>query len=105
MRRHLRFRTPIGIPEGYIRLESGDFGWDYIIRNYDGRYHLIQTDYDYAGIASTFGWRGHTHGETDGTIDCPVCGRKVGTMLASAQNYLDNNVGKMVPDPGYFDGE
>jgi hypothetical protein len=40
-----------------ITLESGDFGWDYLIRDEDtGKDILIQTDYDYPGVASAFGW-------------------------------------------------
>ena len=68
-----------------ITLESGEFGWDYIIRHDDGRTKLIQTDYDYPGVASSFGWSGE---QTD---------------IAGAQKYLDENIGKKADDPGYFD--
>ena len=94
-----------GIPEGRIKLEAGQFGWDYVLRAWDGRTRLIQTDWDYPGVASSFGWRGHKHGETDGTVDCPTCGRKAGDMIADAQKYLDRHVGKVVRDPGYFDAD
>lgn len=86
-----------------ISLEDGQFGWDYVITNNEtGEDFLIQTDYDYPGIASTFGWPGHEHGETDGTVDCPVCGKKAMEMINDAQKWLDDHIGATVEDPGYF---
>lgn len=87
-----------------ITLESGTYGWDYVIVHDDGRELVIQSDWDYAGVASTFGWS-HEHGATDGTIDCPDCGMTAGELLAEAQAYLDDHIGDSVSDPGYFDGE
>jgi len=88
----------------HIKLESGRFGWDYYIIQCDAdgneRYKynektgvdervdiLIQTDTDYPSIASMFGWDGE---ESD---------------IAEAQEYLDDNDGMIVEDPGYFDTE
>lgn len=68
-----------------ITLESGAFGWDYQIVNDRGESLLIQTDYDYPGVASTFGWAGPDND------------------IAGAQEFLDDNVGASVEDPGYFD--
>jgi hypothetical protein len=66
-----------------ITLENGSFGWDYIINCCEtGETVLIQTDHDYEGVASAFGWTG----------------------AGSAQDYLDEvaDSGTEVTDPGYF---
>ena len=67
-----------------ITLESGAFGWDYLIVNDRGESILIQSDYDYPGVATTFGWAGP---DDD---------------ISGAAEYLDDNVGASVEDPGYF---
>jgi|GEM_PF-5509400 hypothetical protein len=78
----------------------------------DGRDLLIQSDYDFPGIANAFGWNmrsvqndngtcEHTH--TDGTIDCPDCGIKALTFIHAAREWLDDNDGATAEDPGYFD--
>lgn len=84
----------------------------------DGRDILVQQDTDACGIASSFGWSPsaaptHTgpgltmcyHDHTDGTIDCPDCGTKSAEFLSYAMQFLDENDGKSVDDPGYFDNE
>lgn len=68
-----------------ITLESGQFGWDYLIVADDGRDVLIQSDTDYPGLAMTFGWSGD---ESD---------------IDGAAEFLDDNIGASVEDPGYFD--
>lgn len=115
-----------------IALESGQFGWDYLIVNDDGRDILIQTDWDYPGIASTFGWsvsaaqrptHSHIdsgdecadaecdmhdacpHDATDGTIACEACGMTASEFIASAHTYLDDHIGDTADDPGYFGDE
>lgn len=75
-----------------ITLESGTFGWDYVIACDDGREVLVQSDWDYPGTAGTFGWTG-TEDDYASTSD----------WLAAAQEYLDDNIGASVEDPGYFD--
>ena len=104
----------------------------------DGRDLLIQTDWDWPGIATTFGWdiksvqnvpacyadwqegldctpeehkaceeyESHKpceHSHTDGTVRCKSCGLEPSQFLASARQYLDDNDGAEVEDPGYFD--
>lgn len=92
-----------------IYLESGPFGWDYVIKNtVDDRYVLIQTDWDYPGIASTFGWIPCEQCScTDGTVDCEH--KTVDQMIDEAQEYIDSEVADLsdvqVDDPGYFDRE
>lgn len=131
------------------------------IVNEDGRSLLVQTDWDFPGYASTFGWsvkdvqranpredfdftaqcgilvckecgnpfypmeveedecpdclgqcekiKGVSfpcdHSGTDGTIDCPVCGVVVMDFINSAREFLENNDGATVEDPGYFEGD
>jgi hypothetical protein len=83
-----------------ITLEQGDFG-TYLVVAEDGRDILIQTDFDFPGIASTFGWSPCECGATDGTVDC---GHKTTSqMIAEAQAHLDDNIGQSVEDPGYFE--
>jgi hypothetical protein len=88
-----------------IRLESGDFGTYLIVDEESGEDILIQTDWDYPGVASTFGWPGHEHGETDGTVKCPVCGAEPMDMINEAQEWLDDHIGETAEDPGYFGGD
>lgn len=90
-----------------ITLCDGNFGWDYVLEHDDGRMLLIQSDWEYPGAAMTFGWspcsrcRRSCHGASDGTIDCAR--RSVSEHLASAQEWLDDHIGKRVIDPGYFE--
>lgn len=89
-----------------IRLESGDFGWDFLLVADNGESRLIQSDWDYPGIASTFCWNPCDSGLTDGTIDCQCgCGKKSSDMINEAFEYLteiaDSEI--EVDDPGYFD--
>lgn len=99
-----------------ITLQAGSFGWDFIIAAADGRTALVESDRDYPGLASTFGWsvtdsRGASgwdfcpHDGTDGTIDCGTCGRTVSAFINSASDFLAEHVGATVEDPGYFEGE
>lgn len=90
---------------GYTLTLEGDEGdWSSI---------LVQSDYDYPGLASTFGWSvgqvpgapGNVtcyHDGTDGSIDCRECGRMTFEFIRDARGYLDRHVGDVVEDPGYF---
>jgi hypothetical protein len=59
--------------------------------------------------ASMFGWyhrcknTGLVHGRTDGTVDCPVCGKKASVMIVEASEFLDEHIGDTVEDIGYFE--
>lgn len=79
----------------------------------DGRDILIQTDWEWPGIATTFGWSVSDvppnttratcdHDGTDGTIDCPCCGLRAGAFIQAARQFLDRNDGESTVDPGYF---
>lgn len=54
-------------------------------RDYDHLSRFIQSENDYPGVASTFGWVGE---END---------------FAGAYKYLSENVGAIADDPGYFE--
>ena len=81
--------------------QFGHFGWDYILRNDTGETVLIQTDWDYPGLASSFGWLACECGETDGTVDCPH--KSATDMISDAAEYLDDHIGETIDDPGYFE--
>jgi hypothetical protein len=86
-----------------IYIETGDFGAYVLSNDEDNRTILIQSDWDYPGVASTFGWIpcGQCR-ESDGTVDCKH--RTAHEMIASAAEYLDDGPGP-VEDPGYFGQE
>lgn len=82
-----------------------------IVNDNDGRDILVQTDWDYPGTASTFGWNmGDVrnkngpcdHRGTDGTVDCPDCGVTASEFIAAAGAWLSENDGATADDPGYF---
>lgn len=60
---------------------------------------LFQTDWDFPGLARSLGWRGKIgrercqHRGTDGTVDCPDCGRKAGDFISAAREWLDAHTG------------
>lgn len=102
------------------------------ILNDDGRSILVQTDWDYPGVASTFGWStydvqparpdddddpdslasvfpcstvGCDHPNTDGTVDCKRCGVTASQFISAAAEWLADNDGATADDPGYFDND
>jgi len=83
-----------------ITLQAGDFG-SYLLTAEDGQDRLIQTDWDFPGIASTFGWSPCECVATDGTVACVH--KNAGQMIAEAQAFLDEHIGEDVADPGYFE--
>jgi hypothetical protein len=72
---------------------------------------LVQTDWEYPAYARDFGWNmqsdGCEHQNTDGTVDCPDCGRTASSFIQAAGEFLRGIAGNgmIVEDPGYFDGE
>ncbi len=109
-----------------IRLDShpvGTFGAPLVV-NDDGRTVLVATDWDYPGVASTFGWWiGYVpagdgaalvtavgtfracpseHDGTDGTIRCDACGAEPSTFIDAARDWIDAHDGATADDPGYF---
>lgn len=83
-----------------IYIESNRFGHYTISNDLDDRTVYVQTDWDFPGLASTFGWVPCGEcGATDGTVDCEH--RTAGEMTSDAAAFLDNEPGG-VEDPGYF---
>lgn len=81
-----------------------DEGYAFLLTAEDGQESLVQTDWDYAGLALSFGWSPcdcDDAGSTDGTVDCP-CGRTVSDMLSDAHDFLIEHDGDEIDDPGYF---
>lgn len=79
----------------------------------DGRDLLVQTDWDWPGIARTFGWSPSRvkdaelfpeceHQGSDGTVDCPTCGLKASRFIEAAREWIDDHDGDETEDPGYF---
>ena len=82
-----------------IRLER-NIASTFLLVAADGRDILIQSDWDFPGTASTFGWVPCPCGATDGTVDCAH--RTRSEMMAEAWDFLSEHVGTEVDDPGYF---
>ena len=82
-----------------ITLESSQFG-NYLLVDEDGNDILIQTDWDFPGVASSFGFVPCDCGDTDGTVDCAH--QTASDMIQAAADFLDDNIGAKVEDPGYF---
>ena len=82
-----------------MTLQEGDFG-TFLVVCEDGRDLLVANDYDFAGLASTFGWSPCPCGETDGTVDCRH--RTADEMIAEARDFLRERLGETTDDPGYF---
>jgi hypothetical protein len=78
----------------------------YIIRNLETDEDLlVQSDYDFPGLAMKLGWTPCdclNGSATDGTVDC-ACGRTATSMIASAAEFLDDHLDEPFDDPGYFD--
>jgi hypothetical protein len=75
---------------------------------------LIQTDWEWPGIAGTFGFSLSSvqrddfetpceHSGTDGTVTCAACGLTAHDFIAAARDWLDANDGATAEDPGYFE--
>ncbi|MFN0021311.1 MAG: hypothetical protein ACKVP0_23930 [Pirellulaceae bacterium] len=82
-----------------ITLEDGPFS-TFLLKAADDRSILIQTDYDFPGVASSFGWQPCKCGATDGTIDCPH--QTATGMIVEAREFLASKIGASADDPGYF---
>ena len=84
----------------------------------DGRSLLIQTDWDWPGFASDFGWtparvqvqnysyyggKACPHDGTDGTVDCDSCGMTATAFITDAGRMLRElaDSDESAEDPGY----
>jgi len=73
----------------------------FILRADDGRELFLQLDWDYPGVASTFGWSACPCGQTDGTVNCSH--RTASDMIDEAGGFLRDHIGNTAEDPGYFE--
>ena len=72
---------------------------------------LVQMDWDFPGVAGTFGWsvaavgnpnqHDCTHEGTDGTVACPACDLSPGAFIQSARRWLETRENAMTINPGY----
>lgn len=86
-----------------VQLDRGPGGLYYTLTALDGsdREVMVQTDWDYPGLASNFGFIPCKCGATDGTVDCKH--KTASEMIAAAWDFLDEHDGEVFEDPGYFD--
>jgi hypothetical protein len=49
---------------------------------------LVQSDWDFPGVARNMGWTPCECNATDGTVPCHVCNRQVGDMIAEAYDFI-----------------
>ena len=65
-----------------VTLNRGDKGLYYLLTAEDGREVIFQSDWDYPGLASHFGYVPCECGTTDGTVCCQH--KAVHEMIAAA---------------------
>ncbi len=85
-----------------ITLKEGIF-LTFVVEAENGANILIQTDWDFPALASSFGWIACRCGQTDGTVDCRH--RRARDMIAAARKFLTDHLGESADDPGYFTEE
>jgi hypothetical protein len=83
-----------------VTLSRGPGGVYYELTAEDGRSQIFQTDWDYPGLASNFGYVPCECRATDGTVDCPH--KSATEMIGAAAEFLDELDGATCEDPGYF---
>lgn len=90
-----------------IQLKMSQFGCYELLNLDTNKSKLIQTDWDFPGIASSFGFipceccRIFGSDSTDGTVDC--IHKKTSQMIKEARDFLDDHCGDKIEDPGYFE--
>jgi hypothetical protein len=110
-----RLRNPETPSEGEgVTVENaegfGGVSLCFVLAHDSGRTVFVQSDHAYPGHAVDFGFilRGplgcECHRNTDGSTDCPECGKEAGAFIEEAAAYLEEvtDAGYRVIDPGYF---
>jgi hypothetical protein len=69
-----------------VRLEAGQFGWDYLLVFSDGKEYLVQTDHDYPEAATMFGF-----------ADSPDEYATTSGYYSAASDWLDQRIGETHP--------
>jgi hypothetical protein len=75
-------------PCGFLIVREGASPYD------ESQTVLVQSDWDYPGVASSMGWEPCSCGATDGTVDCQRCGRKASDMIAEAYDWIESREGE-----------
>tara|TARA_R110002153_G_scaffold142164_1_gene293274 strand:+ start:630 stop:923 length:294 start_codon:yes stop_codon:yes gene_type:complete len=84
--------------QGKVRLEQGDFGTYLIVNCATSEDILIQSDTDYPSLAMDFGLPKAKQGEPR-----TLCSSYLWSQaIEKAIDYLDDNIGATIADPGYF---
>jgi hypothetical protein len=88
-----------------ITFESYRYG-GYLITDLESEKDIyIQTDYDFPGLAESFGWNGKILSKKILRSVNIKPDDEIGAQIYSAIQWLDDNEGKEIEDPGYFDNE
>jgi hypothetical protein len=86
---------------GAVRLDRAEFGQYLLVHDATGEDLLVAQDWDYPGIAANLGFLPCADcRETDGTVSCHH--RTARDMIRAAGEYLDDHIGDVFDDPGYF---
>ena len=64
---------------------------------------LVQTDWDYPGIALRMGLEPCECGATDGTVDCEH--KKASDMISAAYDFIESHAGESFPELDDYFGE
>jgi hypothetical protein len=72
----------------------------FLLQAEDGQTILVQTDWDFPGVASTFGWSPPPGTPIDPTGNFPE--DVFATLIADARDFLHERAGSTADDPGYF---
>ena len=93
--------------ESLIRLSTADLD-GFEIATMAGDTLQVTDPEQFPGLAGHFGWLKDQipgdcrHDLTDGSADCPECGRTAVQFIASATRFLECSEGETIQDPGYF---
>ena len=71
-----------------VNLDYGPF-FTFLLKSEVGESRLVQFDADFPGVARSFGWQGPP--------------RDTNESIWDAYEFLEENVGVDIDDPGYFD--
>lgn len=93
------FRDPQYAPVGFLICRKLRHGrWN---ARDDDNTILVDTDWDFPGLASHLGWLGCPHG-SDGTVRCCECGKSPSEFISEAYDYLVAHQGERFDGSDYF---
>jgi predicted nuclease of predicted toxin-antitoxin system len=81
--------------QGKVRLEQGDFGTYLIVNCATSEDILVQSDTDFPSLAMDFGL-------PRTILNCSSLSKRFSQAIEKAIDYLDDNIGTTIDDPGYF---